>query len=113
MIREFKVGQSRLGIIAGESRSIITETDCCHWIVDNDSFDELMDWYTGQAHTLPIRDIIAKAKPVSVPDWVHYFGIKDRVLVNYQSLLKSMRKIGVATDTMPTWDKKLRAGFAA
>lgn len=106
MIKEFKVGERRYGIIEGATHSIITQTDCCHFIIDNngDDPDELYGGVEVGHRPFRIQDVIAQAQPIEdLAKWIHYFGIKPRVHGNYDGLLASMREIGVDTSAMPEW----------
>lgn len=103
MIKEFKVGERRYGIIEGATHSIITETDCCHSVEPNGSTVEIAAGF-NEYRFVSVNDAIAQAQPIDdLPRWIHYFGIKPRVHGNYDGLLASMREIGVDTSAMPKW----------
>ena len=112
MIKQIRPGDREYGFVSGPAGFIVSNDECIHSIY---ALDESADLNIGKAwepeyksFTLP--ELTALAGPdLSMFDWVHYWGIKQRMAGNYAGLLKSMREIGLDTKSMPKWGEDDRA----
>lgn len=102
-IRAFSFDGRKYGIVFGESKFIVTNTEFIHAIYANNEDATLNSGYpnhreesfmVGDLYTLSTDDM-------NLASFGHYWGIKDRMARNYSLLLKSMKEIGVDTKDMP------------
>jgi len=108
-------------ILAGENGIILTENDCCHETVMYD--DTILGRIVfgipiqkrptensdGSKNVYPfaLGEILLVAEQLckcithefddpknDLPEWIHYFGIKGRIISNYNQLIRNCEKIG-------------------
>lgn len=95
-IKLLVVGNQKYGLIIGEKKSIVTNSQFIHWIQDNRKPIQLeSDWQTGANED--------RAQPMNLAKFGHYWGIKQRMAANYAMLRKSMKEIGVSDEQMPAF----------
>lgn len=105
-IRQFEVRGQKYGLICGKESFIVTENDFVHALYPND--ESVSVTHPGNDYTiLSLKDIAELSKPLtSLRGFGHYWGIKDRVGMNYFELMRSMREIGADVGGMPEWGKE-------
>lgn len=105
MMKEFKVGESRYGIIEGKDQVIITEPDCCYWLRPKDAIINLQSGGWSEYRDVEVAKALMVAQPIEdLSKWIHYFGIKARVRNNYRCLLSAISEIGLDPSKMPVWE---------
>lgn len=107
MIKRIKVGEREYGFAEGPSGFIVSNDECIHSVYGLDESAELNVGPVFEVQYEPftlqqLRDRCS-VNPLSMFEWVHYWGIKQRMAGNYALLLKSMREIGLNTKNMPKW----------
>mgnify|MGYP001560387390 CR=1 FL=1 len=89
------------GLVVGTKGFIVTRDDMVHSVYGLEETAELRvndRWQSFGLETLMLyaeQDIVLR-------DWVHYWGIKQRIQSNYYLLQRSCEEIG-ATETWPEW----------
>lgn len=103
-IKLLVVGNRKYGLIVGEKKSIVTNSQFIHWIQDNRKPIQLeSDWQTGANEERALSEWQERAQPMDLAEFGHYWGIKQRMAANYALLRKSMKEIGVSDEQMPAF----------
>lgn len=122
---ETKEIRGQYALIEGENGYIVTDNECVHQRNFKDepaafdvykkpekTNDGMIVFATPVAYinlTLPELRKLIKEDIENPQDWIHYFGIKDRIKRNYALLKESIKTIG-AKENLPIWDKRIRKG---
>lgn len=111
-IEKVFVGEVAYGLIRGADKFIVADNECIHSLHDNSETVRLRSGWSNKAIATPayqsktLHELRDNAQPMDLVDlaeWVHYWGIKDRMAYNYRLLRKSMNEIGVSDENMPAF----------
>lgn len=97
------------GLIVGKTGYIVTENDLCHSICKTDEKVELVtrlnENHQREYEEYTLAQLQDVAEPVEWKDFVHYWGIKERVRRNYSLLQDSLKQIGIDA-VLPKWGER-------
>jgi hypothetical protein len=102
-IKKVKLGEVEYGVVFGEHQFIISDDECIHYLYDNDEAANMRTGWKPRYETFDLNELRKRATVMDLAQWVHYWGIKDRMARNYWMLRKSMKEIGVSDETMPAF----------
>lgn len=110
-LQQFVLGKRSYGLIVGPGGYIVTENDFCHQVRPLNEPTDLRDdlWTNSEPHYQRVTPEEMKAKATAVTSyrgWAHYWGIKQRIAMNYAEFLKSMREIGLPIGDMPKFGEE-------
>lgn len=112
---ELKVNVGPFALIEGELGYVVTQNECIHYIkkYGESAIRFPLHWTAadGSFEIMPRAELpvtfdelktVAVGEIGNVTEWIHHWGIKDRICRNYSILKKSCKEIGAEID-WPEW----------